>query len=222
MPSKRKGSKRARGRAPRGRMMPANASRHDIKMPEPLFVPSMRTTTMQFSNVIFGMTNSSGVFAGYIPFDPSVTLTTFWSSAVLFNEWSTFANLWGEVKVLRFEASFAIQYIDDTKGDAPGPLMIASISSPIATTPVNYQQVADNGDAQMWNLVSDKSGSNRFHSVKMKQVAWAGVTTPNPGSSNGIVAGCPGSIITYGSGYAASVALVTCKVRGLYRFRTRI
>jgi len=224
MPPKRfvNRGKRRRG-GPRGRaMMPANGARHDVKMPEPMYISPTRTTTMQFSNILIGVTNGSGIFAGYIPSDPSVTLSSYFSSAVLFTEWATFANFWNEVKVIRFEVQCCRVYTDDLKGDQTGPLAICSISSPIAVTPTTYQQVGDNGDSQLWNVSQDYSGTNRYHAVKFRSLAWATITNPNPGSSSGIAAGCPGSIVFYGAALPASTNLFYVKVRGLYRFRTRV
>jgi len=111
---------------------------------------------------------------------------------------------------------------DDTKGDVPEPLAIASSTSPTLVVPSTFQQVIDNGDAQLWPVIQDYSGRGRYHACRLTGLTWALTSTPNPGSSSGIGAGCPGSIIMYGSGYPNSVQVCSIKYTGTYLLRTRV
>jgi len=177
---------------------------------------------MQFSNAFPCLSDGAGKIASYISFDPSSTTSAYFGSQALFTEWSGYSAMWNEVRVRQFEVSLCRTYIDETKGDNYYPLVFSSQASPILNAPTNYQSVADNGDAQMWPVLSDQSGCSRFISVKMRQLAWATVTSPNGGSSSGIAAGCPGSILFYAAGFPTSVNIAFVRVRGLYQFRTRV
>jgi len=193
-----------------------------MKMPGPMKVPSQRIFNTQLSNMVPMLTDGAGKFASYLSFDPSSTTTSYFGSQALFTEWSAMLSLFNEVKLKQFEISMCRSYLDEVKGDNYYPLSFASVASGILGAPTTYQNVADNGDAQMWPLMSDYSGKSRFASVKVRQLAWATVTTPNPGSSSGIAAGCPGSFIFYGAGFPASVNIGFCRIRGLYSFRNRV
>jgi hypothetical protein len=194
----------------------------DVKMPPPRQISPMQTFTVQLRGYCGAASNGSGVLAGALPFDPSATLSSTFGSAAIFNEWTNFSNLFQNVKMLQFEAEFVRVQTDDTKGDIPEPLVIASSTSPTLVVPSTFQQVADNGDAQIWPVIQDYSGRARYHATRITQLAWALTSTPNPGSSSGISAGCPGSIIIFGTGYPVSVQVCSIKYTGTYLLRTRV
>jgi hypothetical protein len=224
----RLGRRRRRGRG-RGRNGPTNdrslvlqGLKSDIKMPPPIQMPTNQVVRNMFGNTVSAVSDGFGIFAAALPCDPSATLSARFNTATLFTEWTNWANFYNEVRIIQFEVQLVKTYIDDSKGDQPGALAIASTVSPIQVVPSTYTAVSDNGDMQLWGLVSDYSGVNKYHAVKFKDVAWASVQTPNPGSTSGIVAGCPGNIVFYGSNYPATTQLFYIKVRGLYEFRHRI
>jgi len=193
-----------------------------MKMPGPMKVPAQKIFNTQLANMVPMLTDGAGKLASYISFDPSSTTTAYFGGIALFPEWSALLALFNEVKIKQFEISMCRSYLDETKGDNYYPIAYASVASGILGAPSSYQGVADNGDAQMWSIMTDHSGKNRFASVKTRQLAWATVTTPNPGSTNGIAAGCPGSFVFYASGLPASVNIGYVRIRGLYSFRNRV
>jgi len=194
----------------------------DLKMPSPRQISPMQTLVVQLRGYCGAASNGSGVLAAALPFDPSATLSSTFGSGAIFSEWTSNSNQWQNVKVLQFEAEFVRVQTDDTKGDIPEPLAIASSTSPTLVVPSSFQQVIDNGDAQLWPVIQDYSGRGRYHSTRLTQLSWALTSTPNPGSSSGIGSGCPGSIIMYGAGYPNSVQVCSIKYTGTYLLRTRV
>jgi len=182
----------------------------------------MQTFTMLLRGYCGLASSGAGVVAAALPFDPSVTLAANFGGAAIFQEWTSIVNLFQNVKVLQFEAEFVRVQTDDAKGDTPEPFVIASSSQPQLVIPSTFQQVADNGDAQIWPVIQDYSGRARYHAARIRGQTWASVGTPNPGSSTGISAGCPGSIVIFGTGYPFSVQVCSIKYTGTYLFRTRI
>jgi len=187
-----------------------------------MMISPTRITKVQLRGYCGAASNGSGVLAGAIPFDPSATLSSTFGSASMFTEWTNYSNTYQNVKVLQFEVEMVRVQTDDTKGDIPEPLIIASSTSPSLVVPSTFQQVVDNGDSQIWPVIQDYSGKGRYHAVRMSQLTWALTSTPNPGSSTGIGAGCPGSIILFGTGYPASVQIISIKITGTYLLRTRV
>lgn len=212
-----------RGRVSRGRrsVQPTGLV-SDLKMPPPRQISPLQTLTILLRGYCGVASNGSGVVAAALPFDPSVTLAANFGGGAIFNEWTNNSNMWQNVKILQFEAEFVRVQTDDTKGDVPEPLAIASSTSPTLVIPSSFQQVIDNGDSQLWPVIQDYSGRGRYHSTRLTQLAWALTSTPNPGVSSGIAAGCPGSIIMYGSGYPNSVQVCSIKYTGTYMLRTRV
>jgi len=217
-PNQRKGSTKLRGKSYR----PANAALHDVRLPEPMMLPSTQTTHIQLRGYAGCASTAGGIISTYISTDPSATMQTAFGSITQFNEWSSIAGLYQEVKLLQFEVQLVRMYADETKGDVWGPIAIASTSSSVLTSPGTYQQVIDNGDSQLWSVLGDQSGMNRYHAFRMTQLAWGTVSLPNGGSTSGIAAGCPGSIIFYANALPASSTIFAVKFSGLYLLRTRI
>lgn len=212
--------KRAKRRGTR--MRPANAALHDVKMPEPMMLPVTTVQRIQLRGYAGVSTTAGGIIASYISFDPGATTQVAFGSATQFLEWSSIVNLFQEVKVLQFEVQCVRFYADETKGDVWGPIAIAGNSSPVLASPGTYQACVDNGDSQLWSLLGDQSGMNRYHAVRLNQLAWANVSNTNPGSSNGIAAGCPGSIIFYANSLPVSSTMFSVKYTGTYLVRTRV
>lgn len=215
---KRRQPRRRRGLLSTGLHMPTLNS--DAKTPMPIQVVPNRKYIIQFRNTFNLTCNGSAVLAGYIPFDPSATLSAAMGGGTLFNEWGSVANLFGAVRVVQAEIYLVRTLIDDSKGDSYGPVaMSSSITS--VSTPGSYQAVIDNGDSQLWNCMQDYSGLTKYHSVKLRP-AWASTSTPNPGSSNGMMVGCPGCIQFYGSTLAISSTIAWGKVAITYELKNRI
>jgi len=215
------GKRRGRSRGMRRQIQPTGLV-SDLKMPSPRQISPLQTLVVQLRGYAGLASSGAGVVAAALPFDPSVTLAANFGAGAIFTEWTSVSNMWQNVKVLQFEAEFVRVQTDDTKGDIPEPLAIASSTSPILVIPSTFQQVIDNGDAQLWPVIQDYSGRGRYHATRIRGQTWATVSTPNPGSSTGISAGCPGSIIMYGTGYPASVQVCSIKYTGTYLLRTRI
>jgi len=209
-----------RGVPRRGMLQPSLHA--DGKMPMPLWINPNQQFQAVFRNYIQAQSDSKGILAGSIPFDPSATLSSTFNAAVLFPEWSSYSGFWSQVKVRRFEIQMVRLYTDDTKGDNYAPIAIASNPSAILVVPSSYAQAIDNGDSQLWNSVQDYSGVNKYHAVNMTQVSWASVATPNPGSSTGIACGCPGQIQMYDNFLPNSTQIYGIKVSGHYTFRGRV
>jgi len=227
-PKMKRATRRSRGPNKKGRrnrqggMIAASGQICDTKMPGPMKVPAMRVFNAQLSTMVPILSDGAGKLASYLSFDPSSTTTAYFGGVALFAEWSAMLSLYNEVKLKQFEMSMCRTYLDESKGDNFYPIAFASTSSAILGSPTGYANVSDNGDAQMWPWVTDYSGKCRFISVKMSQLAWATVTTPNPGSTSGIAAGCPGSFIFYAAGLPASINIGYARIRGWYQFRTRV
>jgi len=217
MPSRRRRTtnRRRRSRRPTNDSMGAISSNPNTS---PMTWPITRRTRIIMRGIANSVSSGAGVIASYIPFDPSATLPAALGGAAMFNEWSSWLALYGEVRLIRFEVQFCRVYADETKGDVWGPLFYAS--SPFNTTaPANALGVADNGDAQMWSILSDQTGMNRFISVRRRNLAWALTTTPAP--SGGVQAGCDGSIILYQNSLPPASAIFNCLITGEYELRAR-
>jgi len=214
--------RRLRRRGPNGRRREVKEAKGAIST-TPCYPPmtwsNLRTTRVVMRGIANAGSSGGGVIASYIPFDPSATLPATFGGGAMFNEWSSFAALFGEVRLIKFEVQMCRVYADETKGDIWGPLFYAS--SPFNTTvPANATGVADNGDAQMWSILADQTGMNRYISVRRKQLAWALTGTPAPGG--GVQAGCDGSFIFYQNSLPPSSQIFNCLITGEYEFRSRV
>jgi hypothetical protein len=191
----------------------------DTPMYPPMVVPPLRRTRIQMRGFLTGTTNGSGVLAGYIPFDPSVNSSSAFNSTTPFNEWTSLANLYGEVRLIQFEVQMCRIFADETKGDIWNALYYAT-SAQNAAVPGTIQVVVDNGDCQMWSVLADQTGSNRYISSRTdRKIPFALTSQPTP--SGGVVGGCSGSFICFGNNLPASSNLIMCKVVGTYEFRNR-
>lgn len=196
---------------------------NDVKVPAPISIPTMRTHRFVLRGTCPLLANSSGEVAAVIPFDPSATLSsTYLGGSVIFDEYKSLSVLYSELKVRKFEITIYSAYTDANFGsNQPSPLAICSNSGATYTNPGSYAAVMDNGDSQMYPIAFDNSGTGRFHSVTMRVAAYALTATPNPGSSTGISAGCPGHIALYAQNFQASVRVGQIRYVGEYIFRSR-
>jgi len=194
----------------------------DVKLPRPMMYRPSRVTKFQFRGFTQVMTDGSGKINTFIPCDPSQSLdATYLSGQPIFAEWTDLKALFTEVKFIQLDIRIASSYTYDGKQASVDPLVISSIVSSLTGRPGGYQTVYDNGDAQMFPYALSNSASSKFHALRFRPSAWASVTTPNPGSSTGISAGCPGCIFLYAEGGPASVNVMHIAITGTYMFRNR-
>jgi len=215
---------RRRARRVRQGLVPSRVT-CDIKFPAPLRMPASQTLLMEFRGYSPISTDGSGVHNSVVPFNPAVTLNgTYLSGAALFTEFSSFVALFGEVKLLEFQMFLVPNFsnVSDAKLTSAEPLAIASVSNSIYAAPGAYSVVLDNGDAQNWPYAYDSSGSARFHSSRFRVSSYASTSAPNPGSSSGVPAGCPGAIVMYATNGPLSLQIATARFVGRYRFRNRL
>jgi len=172
---------------------------------------------MQLRNIVSVTSNGSGVIAGYLPFDPSATLSSLFGGVANFTEWSSIQNLWSRVKLKEFTVSMVPSYIDDTKGDNFFGLCVASNATASYSNPSSYSNAADNVDSILWNPVKDLSGSAKVMSYRPKGLGWGPCSSP--ATNTGL--GCPGSFIFYGTGFPVSTAIIGMKIVGTYIFDSR-
>ncbi len=190
------------------------------RFPPPIVIAQTAIRREQLGAVFSAVTNGSGVFAGFIPFDPSATLGTPFNSVALFPEYTSFASIYGQVKAVQMDIRMVPTTQNETKGDTNEGLAIAS-NLQVASAPTGYTDVADNRDCQLWSFITDNSGRERFHSAKHRpDLQWASTTNPVPTSTQYV--GCPGSILFYGSSLPVSlkIMLVMCRVTYLFTDRT--
>jgi len=214
-------SNKQRSKRKKNRMV--TSFNRDVKVPAPYRIPQTQEYEITLKNIFTGTTNGSGIFATYLSFDPSATVTSPFGSVTQFTEFAAIQTLFSNIKLTQFEISMTPSYLDDTKGDTNPAMVIASIPSAPVATPGSYQVVADNADSVMWNLIVDKSGRPVYHSARPPRgLAWAGTAIPNPGASGGVMSGCPGSILFYGTGLPNNTVVFTLKATGHYKLTGRI
>jgi hypothetical protein len=203
-------------------MMPL-AARADLKMPVPLMEQSGRVTPFLFRYYTPLRSDSFGVVSTFIPFNPNITLSaTYLSGSAIFPEYTNdLINLFNEVKLSQFDVTIVSCVNEDTKTTAMDPLAIGSITAASYSAPSNYATVLDCADAQVYPILFDRSGTGRFHGVRFRVASYAESSTPNPGSSSGISAGCPGAILLYADGAPASTQVGFIRYTGRYLMRTR-
>jgi len=174
---------------------------------------------VQLTNTSALLSNGSGVVAGTLVCDPSVTLTAPFSSQAIFSEWSAFANLFTQVKCVQFNVTIYPGTTDEVKGDLAAVLAFASNISATAT-PSSYSSVADNGDSQTYPLLLDTSARGRYIALRHRRnLGFTNTAQPVPTSN--LYAGCPGGIGFYGSGFPVSTGVGSLHYSGTYIFSMR-
>jgi hypothetical protein len=221
MKKKSKNAKKFMRRSTRG-VMPEGAV-CDIKLPFPISEPPRvtRRILMRASSILG--TDGSGNIKVNIPFDPSATLNaTYLSGAVMFPEWTDVAALYAEVKIRQFQVLITPALNGDAKGYNTSPLAIGTNLSAIYVAPTTYNGVLDNGDSQLYPILFDNSGKSRYHAVRFNPGTWALTGSPNPGSSTGISAGCPGYFTLLMLAGPAGVEVGYIKIVAEYIVRSRV
>lgn len=191
----------------------------ETKLPLPMPSSPMVEYKITLRNNLTLTSSGGGVVNTFLQSDPSSTTSSFFGTVTQFPEWATWANLFGQVKLLQFEIRLLPVYIDDTKGDSAVPLAFGTDINPAIVVPGSYPNVLDNSDSQLWQPYRDYSGKPFYHAYKATQLPWASTGTPNPGFSNGVAAGCPGGIQFYGGTFPNSTAIVDVVVTGHYLLR---
>jgi len=184
----------------------------ECKIPVPRSFNTAKPYLIQLRNIFSGVSNGSGLLAGSIPFDPSVTLGSPFGSVAIFDEWKSVAALFGRIKLKEFTISMTPAYIDETKGDTFGLMALCSNASGTIVTPSTYDQIADNADSVIWNPIRDQSGVAKVHSFRPRGLGWA--STATPGGVTGL--GCPGQFLILASSLPNSSTILTFKLVGTY------
>lgn len=210
----------ATGTAPTARVITQRpVFSHFTAYPGPMIVRPSTKYVFQFRNVVSAVSNGSGVCAGVIPCDPSVTLSATFQSVVLFTEWSAITAFFGRIKCRQLECTLTPETTNETKGDTTANLVIAS-NLMANTVPSSYQTVADNADSQQWPLFTDLSGRGIYHSMRhQRSLVPASTGTPFPNTN--IYAGTPGGIAIYGAGFPISSTLCLIRIVGTYELSQR-
>jgi len=194
----------------------------DVKLPRAMMYRPGKVTKFQFRGNTQITTDGSGKINTFIPCDPSATLdSTYLSGQPIFAEWNSYKTLFTEVKFVQLDIRIASSYTYDGKQASVDPMVISSIVSSLTGRPGGYQTVYDNGDAQQFPYALNNTASSKFHALRFRPSAWASVTAPNPGSSSGISAGCPGCIYLYAEGGPATQNVMHVGITGTYLFRNR-
>lgn len=211
-------SERKRRRAPMRRRSSRRSNRRAF--PSPFRMPPTRQQIFQFRNLITCTSNGSGIISGMIPCDPSATLAAPFAAGAMFNEWSSVATLFSQIKCIQLECWFHANTTDEVKGDIQTGLAMATNITSISNFATSYLATADNADSQLWTSLNDNSGRPRYHALKHRRsLGWGGVATPAASAANYI--GCVGGIGIYGSSYVINTQYFTIKVVGTYRLAQR-
>jgi hypothetical protein len=174
---------------------------------------------ISLSNFFGAVSNCSGILAGVIPCDLSVTLTSAFGSVTMFPEWSSWAALFSQVRCVQLEIRCIPIYVDEVKGDSNNGLLLAG-NLQSTTVPSTYQTLSDNADVQSWNPITDTGGQGRYHAIShSKLLGFTASSTPVPSANNYM--GCPGGIAFYGSGYTAGINVTNIIVTGHYELMNR-
>lgn len=216
-----KSRKRRTGGRTMRRQAPVLSS--DRKYPGPLVLQPTSITTIQLRSVFSASSDGSGIFKGVIPADPSATLSSYFGSVTMFSEWTTWTNLFNQVKCVQLEVKILPTTSDEVKGDAQPGVVIGSNLISIAV-PSIYGSVSDNPDSQIWTPLNDNSGKGRYHSMHhFRRLGWANTNDPSPKDLAGVplYIGCPGGIAIYGSGFAVSTQIFLFQAVGTYLLSNR-
>lgn len=189
------------------------------RYPAPIKMPLSQQFRMQLSGAVGISTNSSGVIAGVLPCDPSVTLAAPFTATAMFAEWSNLLALFTQVKCIQLDVRIVPNQVDETKGTLDAVVAIAG-NLQVTTTPSAISDLSDNPDCQLYPVLLDTAGVGRYHAIRhTNRLIFSSTASPNPSSS--IYTGCPGGIAFYGSGLPVSTQLMNILYYGTYVFSTR-
>jgi hypothetical protein len=162
--------------------------------------------------------NGSGLIAGFIPCDPSSTLSSTFQTVAMFTEWSSLAALFSQIRCVQLEVTFVPLSLDEVKGDTTYSISISS-NLQVATTPGSYGVVDDNCDSQLYPFATDTSGRGRYHALRHSpKLGFSSIGTP---ASSTIYSGCPGAIQIFASPLANSTIYLSCQIVGTYDLMSR-
>jgi hypothetical protein len=182
-------------------------------------LPPSQKYTIQLRNQVNATSNGSGILAGFLPCDPSATLSATFQSVTQFTEWSSLTALFSQIRCLQYCARFYPATTDEVKGDIL-PVLAISGNLQLATAPGSYNITADNTDSQIYPFLLDTSGKGRYHSFNhdRKRLEYSSTGTP---SSSTIYSGCPGAIQVYASGLPINTVSLTIHIVGTYQLMSR-
>jgi len=190
------------------------------KYPGPITIPQRQTLMMQFANTLGVTSNGSGIIAGVLQCDPSITYAAPFSAIAAFSEWTDIVPLFAQVKCVQLEIIIYPTTTDEVKGDILPPLALGG-SLAVGSTPASYAVVIDNTDSQEYPILLDTTGRGRYHAIRhSRNLQFAAVSSPTPSTS--IYAGCPGGIAIYGGAFPANTQIASVTIRGTYLLRCRV
>jgi hypothetical protein len=193
-----------------------NSARWVIRSP-----PSSTLKNAMTGALLAGRRSKGGVNEVTICINDTGTLTSassliaavFTANPTGFPDWSAFAALFDEVKLVSFQVQF-VKYLDTSKTTA-APIMAAYFPSS-TSVPATYSNIQDGAPLMYYPYES----TEKAHILKMpvlKSIGWAPSASPVPGP----YAGCPGTIKII-SGPTVTGMLLGYHVKAFYRLRGRI
>lgn len=165
-------------------------------------------TKMTFNPAVFS-TSVGGVLSGFISVDPTISS---------YNEFSTWAGLFSEVKIARVAlvvANVNPHYDAFAAGDIKTSIPIAWDDALNNTTPTSVNAVTDNAHV-FYHGLGDPSPS--MHAVNTQNRGWAVTSATDPGP----FAGCTGSWYFYQSGLTSSAPYLQCYLAVEFDWRNRV
>lgn len=174
---------------------------------------------MQLRNSFTALSNGAGTIAGFIPCDPSVTLSATFGSVALFTEWTNVTALWSQVRCRQLSLHIYPASTDEVKGDVLPSLAISG-NLQVAATPTTYQLTMDNTDSQLYPFLTDQSGKGRYHAFNhdLRRLIYSSVGTP---ASTTTYSGCPGAISIFAAGLPINTVFLSISVVGTYEMMSR-
>jgi len=213
-------SKRALGRGRRSGQRKNKMVQADGNLvPAPHRSPTSQTWLIPINGFTALTTSGAGTVSGFLPADPSVTLSAPFSSGVMFPEWSSLATLFGRVRLVQMELRMTPCGVDETKGDVTNPLAYSPVQA-TASAPSSYQAVMDNAGSSLWNVLTDTSGKTRYTALRGIGNVFASTSSPAPSTS--INAGCPGGFGFYFTPTPVSTQLCLIAIKAIYQFQDRV
>jgi hypothetical protein len=159
------------------------------------------------------MSATSGLLAQTESVDPSGGSPSTWTAL----EWSEITALFQFVRAVQFKIHFS--WASTAPAINEGSYMVIASTLNDSATPVSAISVVNVPNSIMLNP-HNTSGSGRHTQtldLPISNIEFADVGTPNPGG----YAGCPGTIIWYGGGFAGSDVVGYFFREGIYEFRAR-
>jgi hypothetical protein len=215
----RRKSRRALGRGRRSGKERKMVLSDGNLVPSPQRTPTSKSWVIPINGFTALTTSGAGTISGFLPCDPSATLSAPFSSGVMFPEWTSLATLFGQVRLVQMELRLTPCGVDETKGDVTNPLAYSPVQA-TASAPSSYQAVMDNAGSSLWNCLTDTSGKTRYTSIRGRGNIFASTSSPAPSTS--IYAGCPGGFGFYLTPTPVSTQICLIAIKAVYEFRDRV